>query len=437
MKKSIIAAVLLLCWGLLLSGCGNSLEPQKEVTLTIKVPAIRLVPKFDPDMHTSYDFILKAANDFAANYKDAKVTVNVVEFDGTAYATEVDGCFDTPGATDVLYGDFFNTESYVYTGRVVPLDDIITDEIRADIDSVFWPMCQQNGKTYMMPFLYRQNVLGYNKDLFRSCGLEKYCSNENEVQTWTLDEWAEILATLKARLPANKYPLMLYAMSNQGDTHIMTFIRSQGSRFFSADGYFNLNTPEGIAGLTWLKYIYDQGYVPKHAEKLEIHDNHDMFINGQLALYIVNDATESIYDFDCGFVNFPAANGGLSTNFNTGFEVFDNCDPAKLAAAKAFVKYIYESDWLDYSAGSIPCSKRIAAKYAADLTGVQKYLANANTGVHFTGGNPNWTGVRQVFHTIIRKLLTGEYAPAEAAAALDSECNAAIRAGYENSKLHE
>lgn len=435
--KKLLIAILALLSAVLFAGCGSPFAARPEVTLIVKVPTIRLAPKMDPDTITSYDFLVKAANDFAANYQAARVTVNVVEFAPTEQQSEIDGCFDTAGATDVFYADFFYSETYVHTGRVVPLDDIITDEIRADIAANFWQMCQLDGKTYMMPFLYRQNVLGYNKDLFRACGLAKYCSDRDEVQTWTPAEWAEILSTLEARLPANKYAIMLYALNNQGDTHIMSYIRSQGSQIFAPDGSVHISTPEGIAGLRWIKHIYDSGYTPPHAEKLEILDNHDLFVNGQLALYIVNEATESIYDFDCGYVNFPAPSGGITTNFNTGFEVFDNGDPARLAAAKAFVKYIYETDWLDYSAGSIPCSQRVAERHAGDLVGVQKYLANAATGVHFTGGNPNWPGVRQVFYPTIRRLLTGEYTPEEAAAALDRDCNAAIAAGRQSSKLHE
>lgn len=289
----------------------------------------------------------------------------------------------------------------------------------------------------MMPFLYRQNILSYNKDMFKSCGLEKYCSDKGEVQTWTMQEWDEILAALKAGLGDNKYPLMMYAANNQGDTHVMTYIRSQGSKFFDDDGNFNLNTPEGIAGLQWIKSLQEKGYFPANADELEILDNSDMFTNQQLAIHLVNDATEPLYDFNIGFVNFPSINGGISTNFNTGFEVFDNGDEAKLSAAKAFVKYIYESDWLDYSAGSIPCSKRVAEKYADDLSSAQKYLDNASTGVRFTGGDPNWVGVRKVFYPNIQKLLTGEYTAEKAAEMLDKECNEAIEKGRSESKLHE
>lgn len=438
MKKRILSGIMAaaVCCGLF-TGCKTDTALEKDVTLTVKVPSIMLTPAFDSDISTSYDFLIKAADAFEEENKDANLTINVIEFEPTEQTAEIDDCFDTDNAADIFYADFFNSEAYVHSGRVVPLDDIITDDIKKDIDETFWDMCTQNGKIYMMPFLYRQNILSYNKDMFKSCGLEKYCSDKGEVQTWTMQEWDEILAALKAGLGDNKYPLMMYAANNQGDTHVMTYIRSQGSKFFDDDGNFNLNTPEGIAGLQWIKSLQEKGYFPANADELEILDNSDMFTNQQLAIHLVNDATEPLYDFNIGFVNFPSINGGISTNFNTGFEVFDNGDEAKLSAAKAFVKYIYESDWLDYSAGSIPCSKRVAEKYADDLSSAQKYLDNASTGVRFTGGDPNWVGVRKVFYPNIQKLLTGEYTAEKAAEMLDKECNEAIEKGRSESKLHE
>lgn len=442
-KLMIAAAGLMLMCGGLLAGCSDSsalttsdAAGKDKVTINVKVPVILLNPDFDEEVQTSYDFLVKAAAAFTEEYKDADVTVNVVEVD-QAEVTSIADATDSEAAADVLYGDYFSNESYVYTGRVVPLDDIITDDIRTDIDETFWQASTMDGRVYMMPFLYRQNVLGYNKEMFRACGLEKYCSDREEVQTWTMDEWAEILAALKAQLPENNYALMMYAGNNQGDTHIMSFIRSMGSGFFDEDGRFNINTPEGIAGLQWIKDLQLAGYIPPNADKLVIVDNNDLFVNRQLAIYIVNDATEVNQEFDLGFVNFPSVNGGISTNFNSGFQVFDNGDEAKLKAAKEFVRYIYESDFIDYSEGSIPCSSKVAAKYKDELKSVQKYLDNAATGVHFTGGNPNWMGVRAAFYPNMQKLLTGEYTAEQAAQHIDEECNAAIEEGYASSHLHE
>ena len=67
----------------------------------------------------------------------------------------------------------------------------------------------------------------------------------------------------------------------------------------------------------------------------------------------------------------------------------------------------------------------------------EAYVANAVNTVDFTANNPNWRGVRDVFYTCIHELLAGTKTPQETAEAIDSNCNAAIEAGWLNSRLHE
>lgn len=429
----ILTTVLSMC---VFTACGNSIG-KDEVTLILKTPMLPIDAPFDNDIKTAADFLQKAGEDFASTYEDANVTINVYSYENTDEVAAIDDCFESDEAVDVLYNDYFTMETHVHSGYVVPLDDVITDDIRNDIDKNFWDQSMINGKTYMMPYLYRQNVLAYNKELFRRADLGKYVTHEDKVQTWTMDEWEEILRKLRASMPANSYPMMLYAKNNQGDTHILSYIRSQGSTIFDDNNRFDLDDEKGVAGLKWIKDCVDKGYMPDNAVYLEILDNFDLFDNNQLAIYMANLGNMNTFRCDYGLVNFPTVNGGCNTNFLTGFEVYDNGDPQKLKAAKAFVKYIYESDYLDYSACNIPCSNKTFEKYSEDLKHVQKFIDNADKGYNFTGGNPNWVGVRSVFYTHIQDLISGDLSPEMVAEEIDYDCNEKIDEGYIKSILHE
>ena len=422
----------------LLADCGA--QQKEQVHLTVKTPALSSVSVCDPEIDSADEFLVKMARAFAAQYRDADVTIDVVTFSQTGEDGAVTDCFDTENAVDVLYEGYFNMATYIHTGRVVPLDDIITDEIRTDISESTWAISQIDGKTYMMPFLSLQNVMSYNRALFREAGLDAFISGEDEIQTWTLEEWETILNTLAERLPAGKYPMMMYAKNNQGDTHIMTLLRSHGSGFFNEKGKLNLNTEEGIAALQWLKDGYDRGWFPPKCENLEIIDAANLFRNGQLALYVSNNALVSVYPhLEIGYVNFPSQSGdGYATSFVTGFEVFDNGDEMKVKVGKDFVKFIYQhEEWLDYSAGGIPASSRVTEKYKDQIFMLDAFHRNNENAVDFTANNPNWRGVRAVFFPHIQDLLRGDKTAAEVAAALDADCNAAIEAGYKNSTLHQ
>ena len=117
---------------------------------------------------------------------------------------------------------------------------------------------------------------------------------------------------------------------------------------------------------------------------------------------------------------------------------FDNGDAKKLEVTKAFLKFIYENEqWLDYSAGGIPCSKGTAERHGSEVFMGDMFAENNKYVVDYQMNNPNWLGVRAAFFPHIHALLTGEETAAEAAAGLDADCNAAIEEGYSNSRLHE
>ena len=429
-----IAALIIAGFMLMIPGCRRM---RNSVTLTLKSPALPFRTSAADDSVTGfYELLNKIGSSFSEYYMDADVTVNVIIYENAKEIENIDDCYDTGNAADVLLNDYYAMETHIHSGRVVPLDDIISEELRSDIDDVFWEQSILDGRTYMIPYFYRQNVLAYNKELFRKAGLDEYIGSTAAIQAWTTDEWEEILAALRGSMPDTSYPLMMCALDSQGDAHVMCYIRSMGSSIFDEEMRFSLETVQGIAGLQWIKDCVDRRYMPENAGEINLMSNYDMFLNGQLAIFPASALLEESFDMDYGLVNFPSPDGGCSTSFLTGFEVFDNGDPERLRAAKALVEYIYESDFLDYSTAAIPCSRKTREKYPAHMASVKKYIDNAGTTVNFTGGNPNWLGVRSVFYKRMRDLVSGRKTAAEVAAELDADANAAIAEGYSRSALH-
>lgn len=422
-----------------LAGCASQKTEKSQITLRVKLPPLT-VANADTGITDSYDVLTQAGEEFAAQYEDCDVTVEVVKFNYTEEDDYITDCFGTDNAVDVLFEGYFNMAGYIHTGRVVPLDDIISDEMRSDVDETLWKMSQVDGKTYMLPYYSLQNTLIYNKDLFGQCGLSQYIGADKTIQSWTPEEWEHILSTLAENLPEMTYPMLMYAKNDQGDTHIMTLLRSKGSPFFDENGRFNLNTEEGIAALQWLADFYQAGYFPAGCENMEITDCGALFGNNQLAIYMANSATAINMDMSStGIVNFPSPDGkGYNTSFVTGFEIFDNGDAEKVQAAKDFLRYfVSKEEFMNYAQVGIPASNTTAERVHEHIFMQEAYTSNAANTVDFTANNPNWRGVRDVFYTHIHELLTGTKTPQEVAEALDADCNAAIKAGWENSKLHE
>ena len=447
MKRKRFAVLLaaVLCCGSLF-GCGGKETPkeaskQKEVTLIMKTPGLVMNAVSTTEEMESTTFLQKSGEAFAAQYEQADVKIQVETFDYVDETKVITDSFDTEDATDILYEGYFNMASYIHTGRVVPLDDIISDELRSDIDDAYWKMSMIGEKTYMMPFLSMQNILIYNKELFHTCGLDDYLSDDTVIQNWTMKEWTKILDTLAANLPERTYPMMMFGKNNQGDTHIMSYIRAYGSTIFDEDGNFDFENKQAVKALTWIQDGVDKGWYPPHAENLEISDCSELFSSGQLGIHQFNNASFVLYDNidNYGFVNFP---GDVATSFVTGFEVFDNGDEQKTQIAKDFIRFIYENEeWLDLSAGNIPVSKTVSEKYKDQITMLDEFTANAVHVVDFMNNSPNWQGddtsVRSVFWPNIHELLSQTVTPQECAESLDETCNAALEIGRENSQPHE
>ncbi len=429
-------ALALAACGFLASGCS---QPEDAKThLLVKVPRTGHDVVFDESMTQIDQVIERLARDFEASYDKADVEIEIEVFEQNQYDSAIEATFDTPGSPDVLYGDYFNMSTYIHTGRVVPLDDVVHDGVRDGVYEYLWDMSTVGGKVYMMPYLARQNVLAYNKAMFQAAGLEDHIA-EGRITSWSIEEWTHVLDALAASLPDGSFPMMMYAGSSQGDTHIMTLLRSAGSDFFDEDGRFALSTPEGVEALRWLQDGVGRGWFPPHGENLEIEDCSSLFRGGQLAIYMVNNASIGRYGDTVGLVNFPGPDeDGCATTFVSGFEVFDNGDPAKVQIAKDFLSHVYASEELmSYAAGTMPASIAVAEKYRGDIDQFDLFLQNQGNVVDFTGSNPDTRAVREVFYLCIHDLLMGETTPEETARRIDELCNKAIDEGVAASKLHE
>ena len=123
---------------------------------------------------------------------------------------------------------------------LVPLNDIIDEDAKADIERGYWDSVTFGDDIYFYPFSHNPGTLTYNADMFRAAGLEKYIGDENEIKTWTLKEYEEILEGLKTNLPSTQYSnanaMGLFALNNQGDTWNLAYLRTFGNEFFDKDG---------------------------------------------------------------------------------------------------------------------------------------------------------------------------------------------------------
>lgn len=429
---ALLAAVLCIC----LAGCQtNEGAAPEKVTLIIKTPPIGLGNVPGAGKVEVYDMLTVAAEQFQAQYDRYDVDFIISRYNYLDEQEQLADKYGTEEAADIFFSGSWNTPLYAKRGWLVPLDDMIDEELRADIDESIWKQSSIDGQVYTMPFHQLQNTLMVNREMMKAAGLEEYIPAADTVAHWTTEEFNLVCQRLKDSLTdENTFAFMLYAANNQGDSHIMTLLRAYGCPLYDEAGNFSINTPEGIQALAWIKSMDEQGVTPRGAENLDLLDCINLFYNGQLAICIGN--LTNLWDtrdrgMDVFIANFPSLSGnGYCTTSTNGFCVFDNRDERKIQVSKDFLHFLYTDETLmKYTLGTLPVNRSIIGQYQDEIWMLGAYGENTSNVVDVVQNNLNWQSVRDVFYPNIRDLLMGTKTPAQTAAAIDASCNAALARG--------
>ncbi|RAW13494.1 sugar ABC transporter substrate-binding protein [Paenibacillus taichungensis] len=378
-----------------------------------------------------YDsFILKAAEKFAAQYSKYNVKINtqVIAGDQRDQMLNVNLSSGTP--PDVFFESVFAMGDYVHRGALVPLTDLVDDQDRSDIASGYWDAVTFNKDVYFYPFQNNPGTLVYNADMFKAAGLDAYIGGEQEIKTWTLADYEEILSKLKNNLSgsgyANAYPMALYGMNNQGDTWNLAYLRMFGNPFFDETGHIILNDEKGVKAVSWLKKIVDAGYTNPGPESVTSNDANGMFLNQQLAISFTNPVlyNNARADMDSGkqtkfdmrLANIPSESGDpLTFTYVVGASVFQSNDPKRVEAAKDFVRFFStDAELVKSSKNGIPVRSSVISEYETQYPLFKAYNENAKYVFNFTGNVPGYSQLREQLYPELQALYTGVKTPEQA-----------------------
>lgn len=434
------------------SGAGSGNKDKVEISLWL-TPQWKGV--FDAtEKNADYDSFFKyAADKFAKQYDkhNVKVNVQVIAGDQRDELLNVNLNGGTP--PDIFVESVFAMGDYAHRGALVPLNDIVDDAAKKDIAQGYWDNVTFGKDIYFYPFSQNPGTLAYNADMFRAAGLDKFIGNENEIKTWTLDEYNQILEALKTKLPKDKYPnaypMGLYALNNQGDTWNLAYLRMFGNKFFDDQGNITFDDENGVKAMDWLKKVYSSGYTNPGAESVSSNDANAMFQNQQLGINFTNailfnnakadmEAGKSP-KFDIRLANIPSESGDpLSFTYVVGASVFQTGDATRTEVAKDFVKFFStDPELVKASKNSIPVRSSVAAEFKDQFPLFAAYDANSSHMFNFTGNVPGYSELRQVLYPELQALYIGEKSAAQAAKDYQTKGNAVINKAKENSTINK
>ncbi|WP_159887034.1 ABC transporter substrate-binding protein [Paenibacillus puerhi] len=401
-----------------------------------------------------YDSFLKyAADKFTKQYDkyDVKVNVEVIAGDQRDQLLNVNLSSNTP--PDVFFESIFAMGDYVHRGALVPLTDMVDSSAKGDIAQSYWDAVTFGKDIYFYPFQHNPGTLVYNADMLKAAGLEKFVGGENEIKTWTLAEYEEILKGLKANLPkdkySNAYPMGLFAMNTQGDTWNLAYLRMFGNKFFDDQGNIVLDDANGAKATAWLKKIKDAGFTNPGPESVSSNDVNGMFQNQQLAISFTNPvlfnnmradmASGKANKFDIRLANIPSESGNpLSFTYVVGASVFQSKDAKKVEVAKEFVKFFStDPELVKASKNSIPVRSSVVDQFKSEKPLFAAYDANSKHLFNFTGNVPGYSQLREVLYPELQALYTGSKTPEQSVKDYQSKGNKVIQTNKASSVIYQ
>ena len=392
------------------------------------------------------DFFNFVKAEFEEKYPNIKV--NPVLIDGSQRAEKLAIAIQSGTLPNMYYESDFALSDYVHEGLMVPLDDIVTDEDRADIPAAVWDSWELGGETYIFPFSAEIGMLGINVSIFKEAGAEEYLP-EGEIGEWTPEEFKAALEAVKG--VENVYPFAVFANSQQGDSFTNMLLRIYGGKFVNDEGNaFTINDEKGVQALQMIVDMKNEGLLAPGGETLSQGDVYQMFLNKNLAVVTLNNLTynnlvaglkngsiEEPFEFQWAY--YPNGEGvdPYCLSYVKGGAIFNTGDEAEIIASKLFIRFFNSEPYTEASKVLIPVreSKLEELKSENQDPHIIEAAEALDHTISITGRVPGYVSSRSYYFPEIQAVLTDQKTPKEALDSFVESANEAISKAAERSVI--
>lgn len=329
-----------------------------------------------------------AVTRYAEEYTAANPTVEIeINWQLGDYPAALSAALLTDDGPDVFEQNGVTLDQ-VEQGQVAPLDDLYTDESRADFTDPNLAAALIDGSIYWVKAITDTGAVYYRKSLLEGAGLA--------VPT-TFDE----LIAASAALDTGRQKGLF--LGNDGGIGAAggLLVWSAGTDFLTAENTPGFNTPEVAAGFTKLKELNDSGSLLMGSTT----DYWDpsAFVQGATAMQWTGlwafPAINAELGEDVGVFPWPTTmEGGVSSTFYGGWGDCVNAKSQNIEAAKAYVKWLridnveVQQDWNVGYGFHVPPLTSTAETTDALQTGAAADIVT-NLYEYGVGPNPLWTPV--------------------------------------------
>lgn len=321
-------------------------------------------------------------------------------------------------------------------GYMVDLADLWDDTDKAEVNAAVQAACfNAAGACYEYPVCMTAHCMAINYDAFVAAGADQYVDLESH--TWTTEGFVEAVKALHATYGDTVGAV--YCAGQGGDQGTRALVNNLygGTYTDAAHTKYTANSPENVKALELLQGLEGIAFDASIAGGDEI----TLFRQGVLKMAFCwniaqqlnsdnNDAELTNDGERIVFLSFPSETGASQLCGGIwGFGVFDNGDPAKVEAAKTFIKYFADGEG---TPAAVTASTYFAVRDTAegvDLSGIwaDNAIMNEYTKLMPYLGDyyqvtTNWANARTGWWNMLQRIGAGGVV-ADEVAAFETEVN--------------
>lgn len=358
MKKLVSKIVVPVLALSMFAGCGNSSETSNQTDQTkgntsANSGEVTKVTVWRPqDKQPIEDWYIERIESFNKEYagKYELEQQIIIRADSFAYEDKVNTAISSNTLPDILMVDGPNISNYAANNIIIPIDDYISEEDKADyLDSTIVQDTYDN-KLFAIGPTESSVALYYNKDMLDAIGVTAPTKLED---AWTWDEFYDIAKKLTTDEVSGARIIM---DKGEGVTYVMEpFWVSNGTDIINAEGTTStgyLNSDKGIEAATYLNKFIQEGISNIDPLPTEFYDGKAaMMLGGSWEISVLQN---DYPDLNWGVTYFPVANGGKPASPTGDWSYTITKDAKDLDAASTAL------NWLTNQEATINYAKAIS-----------------------------------------------------------------------------
>ena len=349
MDRNLFKKILLgILSSLMLIACGGEKEKTTDKTVD---PNAKVTIKYWSFPNFTSDSEFKSPEEYdkalikAFEEKNPNIKVEYQKIDFTDGPAKIETAIQAKSNPDVIVDAPGRIIDWAKKGYLAPFEGI---DISKYSDTILEASSFDN-KLYLYPLGTAPFVMAVNKKLTDKLGITDLLPLNKPGRNWTVAEFEAFLKAAKEKDP-NIDPVLFYTKSQAGDQGPRAFVSNLYNSWITDKEVkrYTINDENGVKSLEWIKKAYDEGLLGKGVSA-EAKDALEAFRSGKAVVTILyspglkGQDKEVIAkgDLDPVFLPFPNESGQAKFEFLlAGSAVFDNGDPAKVAAAQKFVDFL-------------------------------------------------------------------------------------------------